>query len=288
MGKEYIFISDFTRGDNNGKGVVESFAECLDTIAGDRKLDNKITPIYIARGEYGSFSLEPLFFCYCNEVPLIFSTAFRLAGEDESSIHEDEFGETFIYEMFDYNNDNIYNLGYMDEMSQIDMYLAQAESGNVRVDNTIDKSMFMSLLSQTHIKPVRKLELPNGGLIDVYALNGAMIDAVNPDKNFNNGSQTLVDYDRNNDFIYLIGVGGNPAIRNLGMYSDSKGFVYTVWTNNDSKYFGKAKEILKYFPFDLIENDYTDMSMAIGNHIILHKREAELEEAEENMMNEIN
>lgn len=288
MGSEYIFISDFNRANQKEISLVEAFAATLDDLVTDTAMHDKIIPIFIVRGEYGNFSLEPIYFYFHEGTPLIFSTAFRLSGTDENDIDVDSYGESFINEVYSYNNTNVYSLGYINGMSKLDSALDEVEAGNVNVTGgNFDKNLMLNLIIQNNLKPTREVYLPNGGFIEVYALNGAMMDAISTDKNFNNDSLTLVDYDNSDENIYLIGVGGNAAIRHLGFYSDSLGFCYNAWTNNSPEFYRHAKSMLEYFPFDSIENDLTDMTMAIGRHIIMHKRNQQLLEAEENMLSEM-
>lgn len=283
MSDTYILLSDFSRNGMESGNLVEGFAEILDKLLNDETKLNKITPIYVARGGYGNFSLEPLFFTYFNGNPLIFSTAYRLAGEDEGNIDDDSYGEQFIYEVFNTNNNYVYDIGPVNSDSDIDAIFSEVRSGNVRLAQNIDNWMVLSLILQNKLAPVAKLDLPNGGMLDVYEFSYQDMDAVTLDKNFNNGQITLVDYDNRRDIKFLIAVGGNPIIRNIGMFSDSHGFVYTAWTKNEPQFFRPAMNMIEWFPFDLIEPDITDMSMAIGEHIILHRRENQMAEAEENM-----
>lgn len=279
MSDFYIYLSDFTNhaDDFAHNGLVEEFASCLDTIISDETLANKIVPIFIVRGGPGEYSLEPIYFSYFAGIPFVFSTAYRLYGKDKDSIAESPDGGTFISDVFNYNNDNVYNLGSAYDMEHIDEALSPARNGNVSPDAQIDKSMLGTVIVDSNLSAIRTITLPNGGIIDVYALDGSSMDALQLDKNYSAEGRTISYSDNPDGIIYLIGVGGNPAVRNIGLVSGSDGFVYTAWTNNSPEYFTIAEEMLKYFPVDSIENDLTDMTSAIGSHILMHLRKNQLE-----------
>lgn len=114
--------------------------------------------------------------------------------------------------------------------------------------NQLDAGMLNTLLIQNEIEPVRELELPNGGYVEVYALTGAEMDSLQRDKNYNNGAnQTIVDYDNSNQDIYLVGIGGNSSIREVEVKCGSDGFMYTVWTNNSPKFYKHAAKSSRIF-----------------------------------------
>ena len=184
--------------------------------------------------------------------------------------------------MLSYNNAHVYHLGVIDSLDYIDEALQQATAGNLLESNQFDAAMLNTLLIQNEIEPVRELELPNGGYVEVYALTGAEMDSLQRDKNYNNAAnQTIVDYDNSNQEIYLVGIGGNASIREVAVKCGSDGFMYTVWTNNSPKFFKNAAKIVEDFPVELIENDLTDMTNALGEHIIMHLRKNKLFEQEE-------
>jgi hypothetical protein len=223
-----------------------------------------------------------LYFSVINGVPLIFSTCFRLYGDSLEHIDSDAGGGSLITEMLAYNNTHLYHLGVIDSFDQIDFALKEASAGNLIENNQLDAAMLNTLLIQNEIEPVRELELPNGGYIEVYALSGAEMDSLQRDKNYNNGAaQTIVDYDNPNNEIYLVGIGGNASIREVAVKCGTDGFMYTVWTNNSPKFFKKAAQIVEDFPVELIENDLTDMTNALGEHIIMHLRKKKLFEQQE-------
>ena len=283
MSDFYIYFSDFVNHEEaiSRNSMVENFASSLDNIISDDSLANKIVPIFIVRGGPGEYSLEPIYFSYFCGVPLVFSTTYRLYGKDSSSIVEDPNGGTFISDVFNYNNDTIYKLGSSYDMEHIDEALAPALNGNVVPYNQIDKEMFGTLIVDSNMSPIRTLNLPNGGIISVYALDGSSMDAIQMDKNYTEEGRTVSYSDNPDGIIYLVGVGGNPAIRSIGLISGSDGFVYTAWTNNSPEYFKPSEDIIKYFPIDAIENDLTDMTSALGSHILMHLRKNKLEEEEQ-------
>ena len=265
--------------------MVETFAEQLDELYDSGEANNKIVPFFITCGggeDNPEYSLEPLYFTVINGVPLIFSTAFRLFGKSLDTIDSDAGGGSLITEMLSYNNAHVYHLGVIDSLDYLDEALQQATAGNLLESNQFDAAMLNTLLIQNEIEPVRELELPNGGYVEVYALTGAEMDSLQRDKNYNNAAnQTIVDYDNSNQEIYLVGIGGNASIREVAVKCGSDGFMYTVWTNNSPKFFKNAAKIVEDFPVELIENDLTDMTNALGEHIIMHLRKNKLFEQEE-------
>lgn len=280
-------MSDFYvhEDENTSSTMVENFAEQLDELYDSGEANNKIVPFFITCGggeDNPEYSLEPLYFTVINGVPLIFSTAFRLYGKSLDTIDSDAGGGSLITEMLSYNNAHVYHLGVIDSLDYIDEALQQATAGNLLESNQFDAAMLNTLLIQNEIEPVRELELPEGGYVEVYALTGAEMDSLQRDKNYNNAAnQTIVDYDNSNQEIYLVGIGGNASIREVAVKCGSDGFMYTVWTNNSPKFFKKAAKIVEDFPVELIENDLTDMTNALGEHIIMHLRKNKLFEQEE-------
>lgn len=280
-------MSDFYvhEDENTTSTMVENFAEQLDELYDSGEANNKIVPFFITCGggeDNPEYSLEPLYFTVINGVPLIFSTAFRLYGKSLDTIDSDAGGGSLITEMLSYNNAHVYHLGVIDSLDYIDEALQQATAGNLLESNQFDAAMLNTLLIQNEIEPVRELELPEGGYVEVYALTGAEMDSLQRDKNYNNAAnQTIVDYDNSNQDIYLVGIGGNASIREVAVKCGSDGFMYTVWTNNSPKFFKKAAKIVEDFPVELIENDLTDMTNALGEHIIMHLRKNKLFEQEE-------
>lgn len=280
-------MSDFYvhEDENTTSTMVENFAEQLDELYDSGEANNKIVPFFITCGggeDNPEYSLEPLYFTVINGVPLIFSTAFRLFGKSLETIDSDAGGGSLITEMLSYNNAHVYHLGVIDSLDYIDEALQQATAGNLLESNQFDAAMLNTLLIQNEIEPVRELELPEGGYVEVYALTGAEMDSLQRDKNYNNAAnQTIVDYDNSNQEIYLVGIGGNASIREVAVKCGTDGFMYTVWTNNSPKFFKKAAKIVEDFPVELIENDLTDMTNALGEHIILHMRKNKLFEQEE-------
>lgn len=280
-------MSDFYvhEDENTASSMVDNFAEQLDELYDSGEANNKIVPIFIVQGGSDGrpeYSLEPLYFSVINGVPLIFSTCFRLYGDSLEHIDSDAGGGSLITEMLAYNNTHLYHLGVIDSLDQIDFALKEASAGNLIENNQLDAAMLNTLLIQNEIEPVRELELPNGGYIEVYALSGAEMDSLQRDKNYNNGAaQTIVDYDNPNNDIYLVGIGGNASIREVAVKCGTDGFMYTVWTNNSPKFFKKAAQIVEDFPVELIENDLTDMTNALGEHIIMHMRKNKLFEQQE-------
>jgi len=287
MSDFYIMMSDFYvhEDENTTSTMVENFAEQLDELYDSGEANNKIVPFFITCGggeDNPEYSLEPLYFTVINGVPLIFSTAFRLYGKSLDTIDSDAGGGSLITEMLSYNNAHVYHLGVIDSLDYIDEALQQATAGNLLESNQFDAAMLNTLLIQNEIEPVRELELPEGGYVEVYALTGAEMDSLQRDKNYNNAAnQTIVDYDNSNQDIYLVGIGGNASIREVAVKCGSDGFMYTVWTNNSPKFFKKAAKIVEDFPVELIENDLTDMTNALGEHIIMHLRKNKLFEQEE-------
>lgn len=287
MSRFYIMMSDFYvhEDENTASTMVDNFAEQLDELYDSGEANNKIVPIFIVQGGNDGmpeYSLEPLYFSVINGVPLIFSTCFRLYGDSLEHIDSDAGGGSLITEMLAYNNTHLYHLGVIDSLDQIDFALKEASAGNLIENNQLDAAMLNTLLIQNEIEPVRELELPNGGYIEVYALSGAEMDSLQRDKNYNNGAaQTIVDYDNPNNDIYLVGIGGNASIREVAVKCGSDGFMYTVWTNNSPKFVKKATQIIEDFPVELIENDLTDMTNALGEHIIMHLRKKKLFEQQE-------
>ena len=287
MSDFYIMMSDFYvhEDENTTSTMVENFAEQLDELYDSGEANNKIVPFFITCGgdeDNPEYSLEPLYFTVINGVPLIFSTAFRLYGKSLETIDSDAGGGSLITEMLSYNNAHVYHLGVIDSLDYIDEALQQATAGNLLESNQFDAAMLNTLLIQNEIEPVRELELPEGGYVEVYALTGAEMDSLQRDKNYNNAAnQTIVDYDNSNQDIYLVGIGGNASIREVAVKCGTDGFMYTVWTNNSPKFFKKAAKIVEDFPVELIENDLTDMTNALGEHIIMHLRKNKLFEQEE-------
>ena len=286
-------MSDFYvhEDENTTSTMVENFAEQLDELYDSGEANNKIVPFFITCGggeDNPEYSLEPLYFTVINGVPLIFSTAFRLYGKSLDTIDSDAGGGSLITEMLSYNNAHVYHLGVIDSLDYIDEALQQATAGNLLESNQFDAAMLNTLLIQNEIEPVRELELPEGGYVEVYALTGAEMDSLQRDKNYNNAAnQTIVDYDNSNQDIYLVGIGGNASIREVAVKCGSDGFMYTVWTNNSPKFFKKAAKIVEDFPVELIENDLTDMTNALGEHIIMHLRKNKLfEQEEDNVVSE--
>lgn len=282
MSRYYYLMSDFYVHDdeNTASTMVENFAEHLDELVDSGEANNKIVPIFIVRGgDEGNptYSLEPLYFIVIDGVPLIFSTCFRLSGESLESIDTNGGGGSFITEMLTYNNTHVYQFGAIDSADAIDPTLQQAVAGNLLENDQIDPEMLSTLLIQNEIEPVRKLELPNAGYVEVYALTGAEMDALQRDKNYNNPSnQTIIDYDNSDGVYYLVGIGGNASIREVSVKCGSDGFMYTIWTNNSPKYINRATVIAEDFPVEAIENDLTDMTNALGEHIIMHLRKSKL------------
>ena len=287
MSDFYIMMSDFYvhEDENTTSTMVENFAEQLDELYDSGEANNKIVPFFITCGggeDNPEYSLEPLYFTVINGVPLIFSTAFRLFGKSLETIDSDAGGGSLITEMLSYNNAHVYHLGVIDSLDYLDEALQQATAGNLLESNQFDAAMLNTLLIQNEIEPVRELELPNGGYVEVYALTGAEMDSLQRDKNYNNAAnQTIVDYDNSNQEIYLVGIGGNASIREVAVKCGTDGFMYTVWTNNSPKFFKNAAKIVEDFPVELIENDLTDMTNALGEHIIMHLRKNKLFEQEE-------
>lgn len=286
-------MSDFYvhEDENTTSTMVENFAEQLDELYDSGEANNKIVPFFITCGggeDNPEYSLEPLYFTVINGVPLIFSTAFRLYGKSLDTIDSDAGGGSLITEMLSYNNAHVYHLGVIDSLDYIDEALQQATAGNLLESNQFDAAMLNTLLIQNEIEPVRELELPEGGYVEVYALTGAEMDSLQRDKNYNNAAnQTIVDYDNSNQDIYLVGIGGNASIREVAVKCGTDGFMYTVWTNNSPKFFKKAAKIVEDFPVELIENDLTDMTNALGEHIIMHLRKNKLfEQEEDNVVSE--
>lgn len=280
-------MSDFYvhEDENTTSTMVENFAEQLDELYDSGEANNKIVPFFITCGggeDNPEYSLEPLYFTVINGVPLIFSTAFRLYGKSLETIDSDAGGGSLITEMLSYNNAHVYHLGVIDSLDYLDEALQQATAGNLLESNQFDAAMLNTLLIQNEIEPVRELELPEGGYVEVYALTGDEMDSLQRDKNYNNAAnQTIVDYDNSNQDIYLVGIGGNASIREVAVKCGSDGFMYTVWTNNSPKFFKKAAKIVEDFPVELIENDLTDMTNALGEHIIMHLRKNKLFEQED-------
>ena len=280
-------MSDFYvhEDENTTSTMVENFAEQLDELYDSGEANNKIVPFFITCGggeDNPEYSLEPLYFTVINGVPLIFSTAFRLYGNSLETIDSDAGGGSLITEMLSYNNAHVYHLGVIDSLDYLDEALQQATAGNLLESNQFDAAMLNTLLIQNEIEPVRELELPEGGYVEVYALTGAEMDSLQRDKNYNNAAnQTIVDYDNSNQDIYLVGIGGNASIREVAVKCGTDGFMYTVWTNNSPKFFKKAAKIVEDFPVEAIENDLTDMTNALGEHIIMHLRTKKLFEQEE-------
>ena len=280
-------MSDFYvhEDENTTSTMVENFAEQLDELYDSGEANNKIVPFFITCGggeDNPEYSLEPLYFTVINGVPLIFSTAFRLYGNSLETIDSDAGGGSLITEMLSYNNAHVYHLGVIDSLDYLDEALQQATAGNLLESNQFDAAMLNTLLIQNEIEPVRELELPEGGYVEVYALTGAEMDSLQRDKNYNNAAnQTIVDYDNSNQDIYLVGIGGNASIREVAVKCGTDGFMYTVWTNNSPKFFKKAAKIVEDFPVEAIENDLTDMTNALGEHIIMHLRKKKLFEQEE-------
>lgn len=287
MSRFYIMMSDFYvhEDENTASTMVDNFAEQLDELYDSGEANNKLVPIFIVQGGNDGtpeYSLEPLYFSVINGVPLIFSTCFRLYGDSLEHIDSDAGGGSLITEMLAYNNTHLYHLGVIDSFDQIDFALKEASAGNLIENNQLDAAMLNTLLIQNEVEPVRELELPNGGYIEVYALSGAEMDSLQRDKNYNNGTdQTIVDYDNPNNDIYLVGIGGNASIREVAVKCGSDGFMYTVWTNNSPKFVKKAAQIVEYFPVELIENDLTDMTNALGEHIIMHLRKKKVLDQQE-------
>lgn len=287
MSRFYIMMSDFYvhEDENTSSTMVDNFAEQLDELYDSGEANNKIVPIFIVRGGNDGtpeYILEPLYFSVINGVPLIFSTAFRLYGNSLENIDSNAGGGSFITDMLAYNNTHMYHLGVIDSLDQVDFALKEASAGNLIENNQLDAEMLNTLLIQNEIEPVRELELPNGGYLEVYALSGAEMDSLQRDKNYNNtASQTIVDYDNSNNAIYLIGIGGNASIREVAVKCGTDGFIYSVWTNNSPKFVKKAAQIVEDFPVELIENDLTDMTSALGEHIIMHLRKKKLFEQQE-------
>ncbi len=287
MADFYMMMSDFYvhEDENTTSTMVENFAEQLDALIESGEANNKIVPFFITCGggeDNPEYSLEPLYFTVINDVPLIFSTCFRLYGKSLETIDSDAGGGSLITEMLSYNNAHVYHLGVIDSLDYIDEALQQASSGNLLESNQFDAAMLNTLLIQNEIEPVRELELPEGGYVEVYALSGAEMDSLQRDKNYNNAAnQTIVDYDNSNQDIYLVGIGGNGSIREVAVKCGTDGFMYSIWTNNSPKYVKKATEIAEYFPVEAIENDLTDMTNALGEHIIMHLRKKKLFEQEE-------
>lgn len=287
MSRYYYMMSDFYlhADENTTSTMVENFAEQLDKLYDSGEANNTIVPIFIVRGGDESnptCSLEPLYFIAIDGVPLIFSTCYRLSGETLKTIDSNADGGSFITEMLTYNNTHVYQLGAIDSVTSVDDALQQAMAGNLLESEQIDAAMLNTLLIQNEIEPIRKLELPNAGYVEVYALTGAEMDALQKDKNYNNPyGQTIVDYDNSEGVYYLVGLGGNPAIREVGVKCGSDGFMYTIWTNNSPKYINRAAVIADDFSIEAIENDLTDMTNAIGEHIIMHLRKKKLLETQE-------
>ena len=287
MSDFYIMMSDFYvhEDENTSSTMVDNFAEQLDELYESGEANNKIVPIFIVRGgNEGTlgYSLEPLYFSVINGVPLIFSTCFRLYGNSLETIDSDAGGGSLITDMLAYNNTHMYHLGVIDSLEQVDFALKEASAGNLIENNQLDAEMLNTLLVQNEVEPVRELELPNGGYLEVYALSGAEMDSLQRDKNYNNAAnQTIVDYDNSNNEIYLIGIGGNASIREVAVKCGTDGFMYGVWTNNSPKFVKKATQIVEDFPVELIENDLTDMTNALGEHIIMHMRKKKLFEQQE-------
>lgn len=287
MADFYIMMSDFYvhEDENTASSMVENFAEQLDELYDSGEANNKLVPIFITQGggeDNPEFSLEPLYFTVIDGVPLIFSTCYRLYGTSLENIDSDAGGGSLITDMLAYNNAHVYHLGVIESFDQIDYALKEASAGNLIESNQLDAGMLNTLLIQNEIEPVRELELPNGGYVEVYALTGAEMDSLQRDKNYNNGAnQTIVDYDNSNQDIYLVGIGGNASIREVDVKCGSDGFMYTVWTNNSPKFYKHAAKIIEDFPVEMIENDLTDMTKALGEHIILHLRKKKLFEQQE-------
>lgn len=288
MSRYYYMMSDFYlhADENTTSTMVENFAEQLDKLYDSGEANNTIVPIFIVRGGDESnpmCSLEPLYFIAIDGVPLIFSTCYRLSGETLKTIDSNADGGSFITDMLTYNNAHVYQMGAIDSVTSVDDALQQAMAGNLLESEQIDAAMLNTLLIQNEIEPIRKLELPNAGYVEVYALTGAEMDALQKDKNYNNPyGQTIVDYDNSEGVYYLVGLGGNPAIREVAVKCGSDGFMYTIWTNNSPKFINRAAVIAEDFPIEAIENDLTDMTNAIGEHIIMHLRKKKLLEAQEN------
>lgn len=280
-------MSDFYvhEDENTSSTMVDNFAEQLDELYESGEANNKIVPIFIVRGGNDGtlgYSLEPLYFSVISGVPLIFSTCFRLYGNSLETIDSDAGGGSLITDMLAYNNTHMYHLGVIDSLEQVDFALKEASAGNLIENTQLDAEMLNTLLVQNEVEPVRELELPNGGYLEVYALSGAEMDSLQRDKNYNNAAnQTIVDYDNSNNEIYLIGIGGNASIREVAVKCGTDGFMYGVWTNNSPKFVKKATRIVEDFPLELIENDLTDMTTALGEHIIMHMRKKKLFEQQE-------
>lgn len=289
MSRYYYMLSDFYlhEDENTSASMVETVAEHLDQLYDSGEADNTIVPIFIVTGgdeANPTYSLEPLYFMVIDGVPLIFSTCYRLSGESLETVDSNANGGSFITDMLTYNNTHVYDLGAIEMMTSgyIDDALQQAMSGNLIESDQLDPEMLNTLLIQNEIEPIRTLELPNAGYVEVYALTGAEMDALQRDKNYNNPSnQTIIDYDNFDGVIHLIGIGGNPSIREVAVKCGSDGFMYTVWTNNSHKYINRAAEIVEDFPVEAIENDLTDMTSALGEHIIMHMRKRKLIAMEE-------
>lgn len=287
MADFYIMMSDFYvhEDENTASSMVENFAEQLDELYDSGEANNKIVPFFITQGggeDSPEFSLEPLYFTVIDGVPLIFSTCYRLHGTSLENIDSDAGGGSLITDMLAYNNAHVYHLGVIESLDYVDEALQQATAGNLLESNQLDAGMLNTLLIQNEIEPIRELELPNGGYVEVYALTGAEMDSLQRDKNYNNGAnQTIVDYDNSNQDIYLVGIGGNASIREVEVKCGSDGFMYTVWTNNSPKFYKHAAKIIEDFPVEMIENDLTDMTKALGEHIILHMRKKKLFEQQE-------
>lgn len=287
MSDFYIMMSDFYvhEDENTSSTMVDNFAEQLDELYESGEANNKIVPIFIVRGGNDGtlgYSLEPLYFSVISGVPLIFSTCFRLYGNSLETIDSDAGGGSLITDMLAYNNTHMYHLGVIDSLEQVDFALKEASAGNLIENTQLDAEMLNTLLVQNEVEPVRELELPNGGYLEVYALSGAEMDSLQRDKNYNNAAnQTIVDYDNSNNEIYLVGIGGNASIREVAVKCGTDGFMYGVWTNNSPKFVKKATRIVEDFPLELIENDLTDMTTALGEHIIMHMRKKKLFEQQE-------
>ena len=287
MSRYYYMMSDFYlhADENTTSTMVENFAEQLDKLYDSGEANNTVVPIFIVRGGDESnptYSLEPLYFIAIDGVPLIFSTCYRLSGDSLKSIDSNADGGSFITEMLAYNNTHVYQLGAIDSVTSVDDALQQAMAGNLLESDQIDAEMLNTLLIQNEIEPIRKLELPNAGYVEVYALTGAEMDALQKDKNYNNPyGQTIVDYDNSDGVYYLVGIGGNAAIREVAVRCGSDGFMYTIWTNNSPKFINRAAVIAEDFPIEAIENDLTDMSKALGEHIIMHMRKKKLLDSQE-------
>lgn len=278
----YLMVSDFYvhEDENTSSTMVENVADQLDKLLSSGEANNRVVPIFIARGgtdERPEYSLEPLYFTVVNKVPIIFSTCFRLHGESLETIDCDGGGGTFIMEMLSYNNANVYPMGVANSSSDVEDALRQAAAGNLLKSDQIDPSMVTELVIQNGLEPLRVVKTPNGGEIDVYALAGAEMDSLMRDKNYGNAAgRTFVDYDNSESAYNLIGIGGSPSIREVAIRCCADGFMYTVWTINMTRYVKRAAEIAEYFPVECIENDLTDMTNALGEHIIMHMRKRNL------------